>query len=351
MRLYIKRITMFIIFISLFIVSFKVYGESNKTVIIDNDGVTVKTRTTNEPVYRLTNFNYPLQQLRGVFVSIFTGSIPSYEYESKWKKDIDDMLDTVSYYGLNTIIFHVWTHNNALYNSKLNPKAIYFKDVNFEEFDPLAYVIEETHDRGMEFHAWMTPFLVDDSYNAEEYPSNNPALDPTNINSGMLNPGIPQVREFLVDSCIEFLNNYDVDAIHLDDNFYTDGFDDEDARNLYNTSNLTTQDFRRESLTQFIHLLHDEITLFNSSNNRYVQLGVSPSGIYQNDTYTQEFKYNSNGELIEPSGSNTNGNAHFEGPAYADSLKWINCEYIDYIMPRCFWSLEHSAFQFSSLTS
>ena len=61
---------------------------------------------------------------------------------------------------MNAIIYHVRTHNDALYPSKLNPVSKYFKKVNFEEFDPLKWLINETHRRGIEFHAWMNPYRI-----------------------------------------------------------------------------------------------------------------------------------------------------------------------------------------------
>ena len=65
-----------------------------------------------------------------------------------------------------------------------------------------------------------------DAYSA--YP-NNPASNENNVLIGsplqILDPGIPEVREFIIDTCLEIVENYDVDAIHFDDYFYADGID------------------------------------------------------------------------------------------------------------------------------
>ena len=117
-------------------------------------------------------------------------------------------------YGLNCIIFHVRTHNNALYKSELNPIATWFENVDFDTFDPLEWAIEETHKRGIEFHAWLNPYRVSDSFCAEDYPEGNPANDSANLLSNgsgtILNPGIQANRDFIVDSCMEVVENYDV---------------------------------------------------------------------------------------------------------------------------------------------
>ena len=110
---------------------------SNLVEVKDDSGNIVYHRNSSEPVMRLKEYNYPTQNLRACWVSNFIGSLPSYSTEAKWKKDYTYVLDVMETYGLNCIIFHVRTHNNALYNSKLNPIAKWFEKVNFEEFDPL----------------------------------------------------------------------------------------------------------------------------------------------------------------------------------------------------------------------
>ena len=61
---------------------------------------------------------------------------------------------------MNVLIYHVRTHNDALYKSELNPVSPYFEKVDFTQFDPLGWLIDETHKRGIEFHAWMNPYRI-----------------------------------------------------------------------------------------------------------------------------------------------------------------------------------------------
>ena len=132
---------------------------------------------------------------------------------------------------MNTIIYHVRTHNDALYESEYNPVSPYFKKVNFKEFNPLEWMINESHKRGIEFHAWMNPYRIKSKNNTslEEIISkyknfNNPANDERCIlnctDSIILDPGLEKVRTFIADTITEFLSKFDVDAIHFDDYFY-----------------------------------------------------------------------------------------------------------------------------------
>ena len=320
-----------------------VEAASNLVPIKDNSGNVVTYRNSSEPIMRLSEYNYPTQSLRAAWVSNFISSLPSYSTEAKWKEDYSHVLDVMETYGLNCIIFHVRTHNNALYNSKLNPVATWFSKVNFEEFDPLEWAIEETHRRGMEFHAWLNPYRVYDGYCAEDYPAGNPANDSSNLlvsgSSKILNPGIQSNRDFIVDTCMEVVENYDVDAIHFDDYFYISGVE-----------TGKSGDWKRQQVDLFIEDLSNHLRAYNKEHKKTVQLGISPSGIYRNGGYKTTPTYDSNGNLTGPLYSNTSGFAHYDDYLYSDTLKWINEEWIDYIMPQTYWSLEHTAASYGALS-
>ena len=316
--------------------------------VTDDNGNVVYHRNSDEPVMRLKEYNYPTQNLRACWVSNFIGSLPSYSTEEKWKEDYTYVLDKMEEYGLNCIIFHVRTHNNALYKSELNPIASWFASVNFDQFDPLAWAIEETHKRGIEFHAWLNPYRISTTGGKTQYvsgsiPEVNPVNDASNLlqsgDSIILNPGLQSNRDFIVDSCMEVVENYDVDAIHFDDYFYINGVE---------TSK--SGDWKRQQVDLFIEQLSNELRSYNAEHKKAVQLGISPSGIYRNGGYSTTPKYDSNGNLISPLYSNTSGFAHYDNYLYSDTLKWINEEWIDYIMPQTYWSLEQTAAQFGSLS-
>ena len=322
--------------------------------VTKDDGTVVTYRGSSEQVLRAASYNYPTQRLRATWASCFIGSISSFSTKEKWISDFDQMLDNLEEFGLNCLVFHVRTHNNALYKSKLNPVATWFSKVNFDEFDPLEYCIEACHKRGIEFHAWLNPYRVYDGYCAEDYPAVNPASNTNNILSNgkgrILDPGIPAVQSFLVDTCMEIVENYDVDAIHFDDYFYISDVDDSATRTKYNTSNLSLGDFRRQAVDKFIEALSNSLRAYNKKNNKAVQLGIAPSGIYRNGKYTATPSYNSDGSLKSPLYSNTSGFSHYDDYLYADTLKWINNEWIDYMMPQAYWAIEHTGASYADLT-
>jgi len=321
-----------------------VLAATNLQVLTTSSGTELKYRSSSEKVMALKEYDYPTAEFRGVWVSTFVGDIPAFTTKEKFISDANKILDNMELMGMNAMIFHVRTHNNALYNSDLNPIASWWVNVNFDAFDPLEWLITECHNRGIEFHAWMNPYRVDMSgFVGEEYPDghpcNNPNLILSNGSAKILDPGSTVVQDFIVDTCMEFLDRYDADAIHFDDYFYISGV----AENL-------SADAKRHNVDAFIEKLSNAMRKMNKEEARAVQLGISPSGIYQNGGYAAAPSYNSDGSLKSPIASNTSGFAHYGSYLYSDTKKWIDNEWIDYILPQSYWGLEHTGANFFELT-
>lgn len=305
-------------------------------------------------------------EFRAAWISYYTGDI-NYQGQQNYMDKIDNILDTLEYYNMNAMIFHIRANHDAWYNSKINKINSQLIGVDFDVFDPLEYVITEAHKRGIEFHAWLNPYRIGSTYGSKQevadaysaYP-NNPASNENNVLIGsplqILDPGIPEVREFIIDTCLEIVENYDVDAIHFDDYFYADGIDDSETRAKYNTEGLSVSDFRRKQVDTFIYNLKLELDEFNAQNNRFVQLGISPTGVYKNassqteaNTPIEDYVFDSNGNLIYPTGATIGCQMHYESYLYCDTLKWVNNEWINYILPQTYWAQNHSLAPYEKL--
>lgn len=312
----------------------------------------INYRNTSTQMEMPAEYIEPDSSFRAVWVSNVVNDISTYSSESQYKSEMMRVFDTMEYYNMNAIVFHIRTHHDAMYKSNLNRLSPNYTGVDFDEFDPLEWIIEESHRRGIEFHAWMNPYRIGKGTVesiAAKFPATNPASKVDNLLGGnqnvILDPGRPAVREFLVDTVLEVINNYDVDGIHFDDYFYEAGVDDSATRSLYNTENLSIANFRRAQIDTFIKDLHYEIDAFNKRENKTIQLGISPSGIYRNGSYVplKDYRYNEDGTLQYPLFSNTSGYSHYDSPLYSDTLKWANEEWIDYIVPQVYWGFDQTA--------
>ena len=318
----------------------------------------------------------PSQEFRAVWSSPWGGDsdLITYESEEQFKKNMEYILDILKMYNMNSLIYHVRTHNDALYKSELNPVSPYFKKVDFSKFDPLKWMIDETHRRGIEFHAWMNPYRItsDSSIDIEtilekykNYPK-NPASKKESILYGkgtiIMDPGLEDVRTFIADTIIDFLNKYDVEAIHFDDYFYCDmgaggstsgekTIIDEPDQTTYNDyinshpectyhndSAPDKANWRRDQVDLLIKLLKDKISEYNKSHKKYVQFGISPTGIYKNGdgVVTYDSDYNA-----ITTGSDTKGQEHYASYLFCDTVKWCNQGWIDYLLPQSYWARSH----------
>ena len=325
--------------------------------------------TKNVEAYEIEEYTTDITmdaEFRAAWISYYTGDI-NFTTIDDYKRKIDKILDVLEYYNLNAMIFHVRANHDAWYNSKINRRQSQLIGLNFDEFDPLEYVITEAHKRGIEFHAWLNPYRIGSTYNSKEdvaeafknYP-NNPASNPDNVLIGstlqILDPGIPKNRDFIVETCMEIVENYDVDAIHFDDYFYAAGINDAETVKKYNTDGLSTSNFRRQQVDTFIYDLKCSLDEYNQTNNKFVQLGISPTGVYKNanniteaTTPLSEYKYDENGNLVYPIGATVGCQMHYESYLYCDTLKWVNNEWINYILPQTYWARSHKSAPFERL--
>lgn len=366
-----KKFIVLVLMMALSFAMVSFVGTSAATVALQKANGTgpVTYRNTSVAVQMPTEYGRYDRDFRAVWATPWLEAEGRYASESSFKSNIDNMLDVLDEYNINALIFHVRTHNNAYYNSDLNPVAIEWRTVDFDVFDPLEYLITETHKRGIEFHAWMNPYRIDPGRYGEPLPAANPAQSAANSHASgsvrIFDPGLPLVRDFLIDTVVEFLDRYDADAIHFDDYFYADLGNSsnivlEPDQSTYLTykpshyganSNIDKANWRREQIDIFIRDLYSAMRSLNIEQSRFVQLGISPTGIYRNGNAGAEggaLNYDANGNFIT-TGSNTAGYAHYGAPLYADTKKWIEEEWIDYILPQSYWSFEQTAASFADV--
>ena len=282
------------------------------------------------------------REFRGIWVSPLVSDIPRFSSISQYQSAITKVLDNMEKYNFNTIVFHIRIYNDALYESKYCDWSTYCNTRG--SWDPLPWVIDECHKRGIEFHAWMNPYRVATAASstiekaASKFSGKNVASNPGNLLKGntyiILNPGLPNVQQFLHDVVMEVVQKYDVDAIHFDDYFYDGGINDTLTYQMYGKDYPTNTDFRRGSISKLIESLHNSITKHNKEKNKAVKLGISPTQIYRcgdgRVTYDDEGHAITNGVAMD-----TGFDQHYNS-ACADTLLWIQKGWIDYIVPQLY---------------
>lgn len=283
------------------------------------------------------------REFRGVWVAT-VGNIdwPSDKNLSteEQKKEIIQMLNLFQRLNFNAIIFQIRPSADAFYKSKYEPWSFYLNGENdkapFPYYDPLAFIIEETHKRGMEFHAWLNPYRAVVNY--KEFRSNPYPLTYEKsewfINHGnnkYFDPGLPEVRAYTNMIVTDIVQHYDIDAIHFDDYFYPykingETFNDQRSFEAYGGEFYPDQiaDWRRQNVNSIIQELQHTI----KSKKPWVQFGISPFGVWRNKSVDQR-------------GSNTEAGQTNYDDLYADIVLWMKKGWIDYILPQAYWHIGH----------
>ena len=263
--------------------------------------------------------------MRAVWIStVYSADYPSTtNNEEAQKNEFIQKLDQAQELGLNTVVIQVRPKGDAFYESELNPWSAVLTGVQGMDpgYDPMEFMIKETHKRGMEFHAWMNPYRITTSgtdltaLSADNMARQNPDWILSYNGAMYYNPAKEEVKDYICDTVEEIVENYDVDAIHFDDYFYPSNYplpegEDRDG---------ATADERREHVNDLIKQVYKTIKKADSS----VEFGISPMGIWKNSTSDSE-------------GSATRGTEGYYS-VFGDAKTWVEKGWVDYIVPQIYW--------------
>ena len=284
-----------------------------------------------------------VREFRGAWIQCVNGQFMGMS-TADMQKTLTYQLDELQKDGANAIIFQVRPECDALYNSSIEPWSRFLTGEQGKApspyWDPLQWMIEQCHKRGMELHAWINP------YRAKTKTTH--VLSPKHIahkrrdlvfeydGQYILNPAYDENRQYICHVVGDILRRYDVDGLHIDDYFYPYPaagctIPDEQLyrRNPGGHSNIG--DWRRYNVNLFMKEMHDTIRAVKP----WVKFGVSPFGIYRN-------------KKSDPNGSDTRGLQNYDD-LYADVLLWINNGWVDYCVPQIYWQIGHPTADYKTL--
>lgn len=286
----------------------------------------------------------PKHEFRGAW--IHTVLQPQYKTKgtAELQKYLINQLDSLQAVGVNAVLFQVRPSADAFYPSNLEPWSRFLTHGgNAPEpyWDPLQFMIDEAHRRGMELHAWMNPYRVTTIKGEKLAPGHIYYQHPerfvtyTGDNKVYFDPGIPENREFIADVVADVVSRYDVDGVHFDDYFYpypVKGHEFPDSASFAKYGNgKDLAAWRRANVDDLIEVIHAKMQAVKP----WVRFGVSPFGIWRNKS-------------TDPRGSDTHGFQCYDGQ-YADVLAWSQKGWIDYLLPQLYWALDHKTAPYTVL--
>jgi uncharacterized lipoprotein YddW (UPF0748 family) len=291
----------------------------------------------------------PKYEFRGVWVATVENiDFPSSKTLSTeaQKAEFISLLDMHKRNGMNAVIVQIRPVADAFYPSELEPWSEYLTGRQgkppFPYYDPLEFMITETHKRGMEFHAWMNPYRA-------VFNIGRSSISPTHITKlhpewfidyggkKYFDPGNKDAQKFVENVVKDVVSRYDVDAIHFDDYFYPyriAGKEFGDWKTFQQYGNGMDKETWRRSNVDSIIVMLDKII---KQENPHCKFGISPFGVWRNIDK-------------DPEGSNTRAGQTNYDDLYADILLWLKNGWIDYVVPQLYWEFGHKLVGFEILS-
>lgn len=307
------------------------------------------SRVSTAPIQPVTPDTTPppiTHEMRGLWVA----TVANIDWPSRntlsadqQRAELVDILDRAKAAGFNAIFLQVRSNSDALYDSTLEPWAVQLTGTQGKEpgYDPLAFAVAEAHARGLELHAWINPYRAGSAADSASLAPNHVFHTHRDLvrvygSSLWLDPGEPGVQDWVIGVVKDIVQRYDVDGVHADDYFYpyqqrdASGatIDFPDSASYANSgSTLPRDDWRRANVNQFIQRLYREVHALKPS----IDVGMSPFGIWRP--------------------GNPPGVAGLDAYAtlYADSRKWLQEGWVDYLAPQLYWANGAPQQSFSAL--
>ncbi|MDR2354557.1 MAG: family 10 glycosylhydrolase [Clostridiales Family XIII bacterium] len=290
----------------------------------------------------------PRDEFRGVWVptvlSLNYPSQPTTDAETL-RRDALRILDNAKDMGFGAVFFQVRPAADALYPSAIFPWSKYLTGTQgtapADGFDPLAFMVQAAHERGLELHAWLNPYRItaeaqDNANLAANHPARlHPEWTVTHTDGRMYwNPGEPGAQQLIADGAREIIENYAVDGIHIDDYFYPGAdFDDAAAFAAYGAGYPSRTEWRNANTETTVRNLYE----LAHGSGKGIVFGVSPIGIWANSSTT-------------PLGSDTKGGEALI-QKFADTRGWVKRGIVDYIAPQIYWNIGYAIAEYTTLVN
>ncbi len=333
-----------------------VVAEDNLEPLVRNSS-NVRHFWSTEEVMIPTTYEEQTTEFRGVWVAtVYNLNMPTHTSETQYKNAFGDLIDELLESNMNAMLFQVRPLNDAFYDSDYAPFSRYLAGAegNDPGWDVLAWMISECHANGIEFHAWMNPYRVANTTSSKEtylntladnnFAKQNPDLvvsgtiDSHGRNPLILNPGEPEVVDYIKNVVNEIITDYDVDGVHFDDYFYPYSGISSDITtyNTYKEVGESIDDFRRNNVNDAVSGVKEVIDTYNDASGETVRFGISPFGLWGSSADSNNSNYLAGGSNTGP----TNLSSYHA--QFADSKKWVEEEWVHYICPQVYFSFTHS---------
>ncbi|MBR1389481.1 MAG: family 10 glycosylhydrolase [Prevotella sp.] len=223
----------------------------------------------------------PKYEVRAVWLTTLQGlDWPKTTNPDQQRRDLIRILDQYQQANINTVLFQTRVRGTTTYPSAIEPwePSLSTTPGKSPGYDPLQFVIDECHKRGMECHAWIVtiPIGKTSSYGCKLLRQKFPNRIVRIGDEFYMNPEMPETGDYIASICREVTRRYDIDGIHLDYIRYPE---------TWKYTKLTRQQ-ARQNITSVVRKIHHAV----KAEKPWVKMSCSPVG-----KFTDLSRYKSGG--------------------------------------------------------
>lgn len=291
----------------------------------------------------------PKRELRSTWLAtVWAIDWPASKSESAAKQQMQDYLDDLAANNFNGVCFQVRGLADAMYRSSYEPWNSVLTGTRGKDpgWDPLEWVVDQCHQRGLECYAWVNPYRESSSGKIQNTDIDREWQDKgwllSNGSYIVFNPGIADARAHILRVIKEIYTNYAIDGILFDDYFYPSGGTVENSTapdwDLYKASGtaLSIGDWRRKNINDFMKEIYDNIQIDRPD----IRFGISPAGVAGK----------SSGIYGTPGIPVSAGDWQYD-QIYSDPIAWLHDGAVDFISPQIYWKTTNTSAPFGPLTN
>ena len=247
---------------------------------------------------------------------------------ARQQRELLQILDALQQAGINTVLFQARIRSTTAYPSAIEPWDGAFSGTPGKSpgYDPLQFVTEACHRRGMELHAWVVAFPICKAAVAKQLgkralPKQHPELCRLCGDQWMMDPGVPGTASYLAAVCKEIAEHYDVDGIHLDYIRYPEPaipFTDARTYQRYGGGQPKST-WRSANVDRCVQAVHDAVKAVRP----WIKLSCSPVGKYADLSRYSSFGWNARDAV------------------HQDAQAWLRKGWMDMLFPMMYFDGVH----------
>ena len=231
---------------------------------------------------KVLNEKEPFFEERGVFISYIDYSTLKGKNKNEMQSIITQMVNNISYFGLNSIILQTNPFSDAIYPSTIykSSHTVVYEEGDKLPIDILKYFIEKAKEKDISVYAWMNPYRIRNDNNIGDINKNTyyyKWLKTDNIeitdNGIFLNPASSEVLNYITKGLKELCENYDIKGVIYDDYYYPN--DTIDLKTYDKTDKKKSlKQYRIDNINKLIESSYDTV----KGTNKDIKFGLSPGG-------------------------------------------------------------------------